>query len=85
MRKVRAWTTSRNGALRFLLISLGFILINLWVELRWRFCQVKQCGRRQLDAKRFELQKLVGFLDRAIQKIYGVVSSIRADVAPLGV
>lgn len=85
MRKVRAWTTSRNGALRFLLISLGFILINLWVELRWRFCQVKQCGRRQIDTKRFELQRLVGFLDRAIQKIYDVISFIRADAVPLGV
>jgi putative transposase len=85
MRQVRAWTTSRNGALRFLLMSLGFILINLWVELRWRFCQIKQRGRRQIDAKRFELQQLVGFLNRAIQKIYGVVSFIRADVEPLGV
>ena len=85
MRQVRAWTTSRNGALRFLLMSLGFILINLWVELRWRFCQIKQRGRRQIDAKRFELQRLVTFLNRAIQKIYGVVSFIQADVAPLGV
>ncbi|HXV97579.1 MAG TPA: transposase, partial [Anaerolineae bacterium] len=72
MRQVRAWTTSRNGALRFLLMSLAFILINLWVELRWRFCQIKQRGRRQIDAKRFELQRLVTFLNRAIQKIYGV-------------
>ena len=63
IRQVRAWTTSRNGALRFLLISLGFILINLWVELRWRFCQIKQRGRRQIDAKRFELQRLVSFLN----------------------
>jgi len=85
MRHVRAWTTSRNGALRFLLMSLGFILTNLWVELRWRFCQVKQRGRRQIDAKRFELQQLLGFLNRAIQKIYGTVSFIRADVEPLGV
>ncbi len=85
MRQVRAWTTSRNAALRFLLMSLGFILINLWVELRWRFCQIKQRGRRQIDTKRFELQRLVSFLNRAIQKIYGVVSFIRADVEPLGV
>lgn len=85
MRQVRAWTTSRNGALRFLLMSLGFILINLWVELRWRFCRIKQRGRRQIDTKRFVLQRLVSFLNRAIQKIYGVVSFIRADVEPLGV
>jgi len=85
MGQVRAWTTSRNGALRFLLMSLGFILINLWVELRWRFCQIKQRGRRQIDTKRFELQRLLGFLNRAIQKIYGVISFIQADVQPLGV
>lgn len=85
MRQVRAWTTSRNGALRFLLISLGFILINLWVELRWRFCQIKQRGRRQIDAKRFELQRLASFLNQAVQKIYGVVSFIQADIEPIGV
>jgi len=85
MRQVRAWTSSRNGALRFLLMSLGFILVNLWVELRWRFCQIKQRGRRQIDTKRFELQRLVTFLNRAIQKIYGLVSFILADVLPLGV
>jgi putative transposase len=84
MRQVRAWTTSRNGALRFLLISLAFILTNLWVELRWRFCQIKQRGRRQFDTKRFELQRLLGFLNQAIDKIYGVVSFIVADVQPLG-
>ena len=85
MRKVRAWTTSRNGALRFLLLSLGFILTNLWVELLWRFCQLKQRGRRQIDTKRFELQRMLSFLNRAIEKIYGVTSFIIADVEPLGV
>jgi hypothetical protein len=85
MRQVRAWTTSRNGALRFLLMSLGFILVNLWVELRHRFCQLKQRGRRKIDTKRFELQRLVSFLNQAIDKIYGLVSFILADVEPLGI
>jgi len=84
MRQVRAWTTSRNGALRFLLMSLGFILVNLWLELRHRFCQLKQRGRRTLDPKRFELQRLVSFLNQAIDKIYGLVSFILAEVQPLG-
>ena len=85
MRKVRAWTTSRNGALRFLLMSLGFILVNLWVELRHRFCQLKQRGLRKIDTKRFELQRLVSFLNQIINKIYGLVSFIEADVEPLGI
>jgi putative transposase len=86
MRQVRAWTTSRNAALRFLLMGLGFILVNLWLELRWHFCQIKQPhGPRQIDTQRFELQRMRAFLRRAIEKIYGVVSFIEADVAPLGV
>ena len=86
MRQVRAWTTSRNAALRFLLMSLGFILVNLWLELRWRFCQVKQRrGPRKIDVKRFELQRMLAFLNRAIDGIYGAVSFIEADVEPLGV
>ena len=85
MRQVRAWTTSRNPALRFFLISLGFILVNVWAELRWRFCQVKRQGRRQIDTKRFELHRLSAFINRAIEKIYGVVAFIVADVQPLGV
>jgi putative transposase len=86
MRQVRAWTTSRNAALRFLLMSVGFILVNLWLELRWRFCQVKQRrGPRKIDIKRFELQRMLAFLNRAIERIYGVVSFIEADVEPLGV
>lgn len=85
MRQVRAWTTSRNAALRFLLLSLGFLLVNLWVELRWRFCQIKCQGRRQLDLNQFRLQRMVGFLNRAIERLYVVVSFIVAEVPPLGV
>ena len=85
MRQVRAWTTSRNGALRFWLMSLAFILVNLWIELRWRFCQLKRQGQRQINTKLFELQRMLSFINRAIDKIYGVVSFISADVAPLGI
>jgi len=84
MRQVRAWTTSRNGTLRFLLISLGFILINLWLELRHRFCQLKHQGCRKIDTKRFQLQRLLSFLNLAINQIYGLVSFISADLHPLG-
>jgi len=86
MRQVRAWTTSRNAALRFLLMGLGFILVNLWVELRYRFCQVKRHrGPRHIDSKRFELQRMITFVNHAIEQIYGLVLSIEADVVPLGI
>jgi hypothetical protein len=67
-------------------MGLSFILLNVWLELRWRFCQIKQRrGPRQIDTKRFELQRMISFLSHAIDRIYGVVSFIQADVVPLGV
>jgi hypothetical protein len=65
-------------------MSLGFILVNLWAELRHRFCQLKRPGRRKIDPKLFELQRLLSFLNQAIIKIYGLVSFIFAEVYPLG-
>ena len=34
-REARARTATRNPALRFLLLGLSFILVNLWLQLRW--------------------------------------------------
>ena len=82
MRKVRAWTTSRNPTLRFLLLGPGFLLVNLWQVLRWRFCQVLQHRHRYLAADRFKLQRSASFLSRAIEAIYGVLSFIETDVQP---
>lgn len=81
VRKARAWTTSRNPTLRFLLITPDFLLVNLWKELGWRFCQVIR-HRRRLDADRFKLQRLANFPNRAIEAIYSVPSFIETDVRP---
>jgi hypothetical protein len=84
MRQVRARTTSRNPALRFLLIALGFILVNLWQELRWRFCRVRTKDGYELAPKRFKLQRMANFLRHAIEAIYGGVFFIEAQVEPQG-
>lgn len=83
MRATHAKTTSRNPALRFFLIALAFILVNVWVTLRWRFCQVPRRGGRTVDKKHFELQRMVRFLRREIEKIYGTVDVIQAIALPL--
>jgi len=83
MRQVKAWTTSRNPALRFVLIALGFVLVNLWIRLRWFFTQVPRKGGRWLDTRRFQLQRLARFITRAVQHIYGAVRSIEAVAYPL--
>jgi putative transposase len=83
MRTTHAKTTSRNAALRFFLIALAFILVNIWIALRWRFCQVPRRGGRQLDEKRFQLKRMVRFLRRAIENTYGTVNVIQAIALPL--
>ncbi len=83
MRATHAKTTSRNPALRFLLIALAFILVNVWVALRWRFCQVPRRGGRQVDKNHFQLQRMVRFLRRAIENTYGTVDVIQAIAPPL--
>lgn len=83
MRCTHATTTSRNAALRFFLIALALILVNVWITLRWRFCQIPRRGGRQIDRKRFELQRMTSFLRRAIERVYGTVDEIQAVAQPL--
>lgn len=83
MRATHAKTTSRNAALRFFLIALAFILVNVWITLRWRFCQVPRRGGRLVDKKHFELQRMVCFLRRSIENAYGTVNVIQAIAQPL--
>jgi putative transposase len=80
--RTRGWTTSNNPAYRFVLIALAFILLNMWVHLRWLFTQVPRRGRRRLDTKRFELTRFAKFIIRALQQLYGCVQGIVAPAVP---
>ena len=80
--QVRGWTTSNNPAYRFVLMALTFVLLNVWIHLRWLFTQVPRRGRRWLDTKRFELTRLAKFIRRALEDRYGCVREIVALAAP---
>jgi hypothetical protein len=80
--QVRGWTTSNNPAYRFVLMALTFVLLNVWIHLRWLFTQVPRRGRRRLDTKRFELSRLAKFIRRALEDRYGCVREIVALAAP---
>lgn len=80
--QVRGWTTSPNPAYRFLLIGLSFVLLNVWVHLRWLFTQVPRRGGRWLQTKLFELSRLVKFIIRALELHYGCVHAITAPAVP---
>ena len=81
--QVRAWTTSKNPALRFVLIGLGFFLLNVWLHLRWLYTQVPRSGHRQLDTRRFPLTRFARFIVRAVEHRYGCVHQIVAPAVPI--
>jgi IS4 transposase len=80
--QVRGWTTSRNAAYRFVLIALSFILLNVWLLLRWCYTQVPRRGRRFLATQRFALHRFVTLLRRALECHYGAVHELAASAAP---
>ncbi len=80
--QVRGWTTSPNAAYRFVLLALSFVLLNVWLHLRWLFTQVPRRGRRCLDVRRFQLTRFVKFIVRALEQAYGCVHEIVAPAVP---
>jgi hypothetical protein len=76
--QVRGWTTAKNPAYRFVLLALAFVLLNVWIHLRWRFTQVPRRGGRWLDTHRFPLRRFVLFLQHALEAWYGCVQAITA-------
>jgi hypothetical protein len=82
--QVRGWTTAKNPAYRFVLLALAFVLLNVWIHLRWLFSQVPRRGGRWLDPHRFPLHRFVLFLQHALEAWYGCVQAITAPVLPQG-
>jgi len=81
--QVRGWTTAKNPAYRFVLIALAFVLLNVWIHLRWIFTQVPRQGGRWLDTQRFPLTRFAKFLQRALEEWYGCVHAITATAPAL--
>jgi hypothetical protein len=82
--QVRGWTTAKNPAYRFVLLALAFVLLNVWIHLRWLFTQVPRRGGRWLDTPRFPLARFAKFLQRALELWYGCIRAITAPALPQG-
>jgi Transposase DDE domain len=76
MEQVRARTTSPNAALRFVLIGVALLLINIWIRLHWQFLRVPGQGPRRVARGAFRLERMMRFLTRAIERYYGVVTAV---------
>ncbi|MBL6983790.1 MAG: hypothetical protein ISR58_21615 [Anaerolineales bacterium] len=85
LRRVRATTTSRNPAMRFFLLSIGLILTNAWVFLKWEFARLLAAGPRRIDETRLRLHRFCRLLIRAIENHYGAIYAIPTHKSPQSV
>jgi putative transposase len=74
--QVRARTTSSTPALRFLLLGLGFLLLNCWVYLRFATTRVLEPGPARWLVRLFHLPRFIAFLRRAIERTFGTRDEI---------
>ena len=80
MEQVRGRTTSPNAALRFVLMGLALLIVNVWIWLHWQFLWVPGRGPRLVARSAFRLERMVRFLTRAIERYYGVVTAVDPPV-----
>jgi putative transposase len=76
LRQLRVITTSRHPILRFFLLALALLLVNIWELLRLLFARIPKPGPRCLDTQHFQLHRFIAFLRRAIEQLYGTVMEI---------
>jgi putative transposase len=72
MNQVRARTSSREPGRRFLYVAIALLIINLWTYFKWRYLRV---GKR-VHHRLLSLSKLTRLLNRSVEDIYGLPSSI---------
>ncbi len=81
--KVRGWTTSPNAAYRFVLLALSFVLLNLWLRLRWEYAQLPRRGGRRLATRLFQLDRFAKFVRRALERSYHAIHELFATATPI--
>jgi len=77
-RSVSGWTTSNNPAYRFVLIGVGFFLLNVWINLRWLVARRPRRGGRIMKAAHFRLRRFARFIVRALEHLYGCIREIES-------
>jgi hypothetical protein len=77
--RLHARTASRNPALRFLLLRLGRLLLNIWGMRRWAATRVFGREPAPWRAPAFRLQRYIAFLRRAIESAFIAIDSIPID------
>lgn len=83
MSQVRPRTTSRNPAIRYLLMAIGLILVNVWVLLRFQHLRLVRKDKEVIDEARLRLWRMADFIRHAVERRYGFITAIDAHARPI--
>jgi hypothetical protein len=72
LHQVRARTSSRNPALRLLLVGLALLIVNLWVLLRRTWVQMTRYGER-VRVVELTLERVADALVDSLKQLLGVI------------
>jgi len=67
---------TQRAVLRFLLMGVALLIVNMWICLHWLFLRRPGRGMRRLARWRFRLDRMTRFLIHAIERFYGVVTTV---------
>lgn len=68
----RIKTTTKNPTVRLLFVGIAFVLLDVWVYLRWMFVSRPRQGGRVIYRDAFPLKTLLTFLQQAIDRHHPV-------------
>ena len=74
--QVRVRTTSRNPALRLLLMGVVLLIVNMWIHLHWLFLRLPERGAKRVARWRFWFERMRHFLTCAVGQFYGLTTAI---------
>lgn len=72
----RIKTTIKNPIIRFLFVSMAFLIVNIWVYLLWQYISRKRRGGRKILSKLFTLKQMLEFLRQTIDRRYQVAHQV---------
>ncbi|MFB2893649.1 ISH3 family transposase [Aerosakkonemataceae cyanobacterium BLCC-F50] len=69
-------TTIKKPIIRFLFVSLAFLIVNVWNYLLWQYISRKRRGSRQILSQLFTLKQMLEFLRQTIDRRYQVARQV---------
>jgi len=75
-RQMRVSSTTRNPAVKFFLMGLSLVLVNIWARLRWQCFRRPGRGPRTVLVAAFKLKRFINLLRRAIEDVYATIVAV---------